>query len=219
MLFTRQNKIFNPEEQKSRIIIVGAGSTGSFITLNLAKLGFENIFVIDYDKVESHNIPNQFYREKDIGELKVIALQEIVKDFTGTEISILDTKITNSFNFDDGLFDLETIIIFCLDNIPTRKIIFEKLKEMPIKLIDTRMGGEGYQIYVVDLDNDNEIKQYRERLKGKTRQTPCGEKSVIYTILSIASETCNLVKQIDKGENYCKVIKREMKTYNFISDK
>lgn len=212
--FTRQNKIFNPKEQKNKIVIIGAGSTGSFITLNLAKLGFEKIKVIDFDKVESANIPNQFYREKDVGELKVVALQEIVKDFTGTKIETETIKIDKDYNFN---VDLDTIVIFCLDNIPTRKVIFEKLKNIPIKLIDTRMGGEGYQIYVIDCDNDNDIKRYEERLKGKTKETTCGEKSIIYTILSIASETCNLVKQIDKGENYCKVIKREMKTYNFIS--
>lgn len=216
MEYTRQLKIFNPEEQKSKIVIVGIGSTGSFITLNLAKLGFKDIFVIDFDKVEAHNIPNQFYREKDIGNFKTLALQEIVKDFTGTEIKIINERVTNQFNF-NIFIDLDTIVIFCLDNIPTRKLLFNKLKNIPIKLIDTRMGGEGYQIYTIDLDNDEDIKKYEERLKMPIKEATCGEKSVIYTILSIASETCQIVKNIDKGEEYPKLLKRELKTYRFIS--
>ena len=30
-------------------------------------MGFKDIEIIDFDKVELHNIPNQFYRVKDIG--------------------------------------------------------------------------------------------------------------------------------------------------------
>ena len=71
MKFTRQERIFNPNNQLSKITIIGVGCTGSFITLNLAKLGFNNINIIDFDKVEEENIPNQFYREKDIGKPKV----------------------------------------------------------------------------------------------------------------------------------------------------
>ena len=56
MVFDRQYQIFNPKEQKLNIIVVGCGSIGSFVTLNLAKLGFEKITVLDFDKVEKENI-------------------------------------------------------------------------------------------------------------------------------------------------------------------
>ena len=60
--YLRQKRLFNPEEQSTEIIIVGAGSTGSFVSLNLAKMGMNKIKVIDFDIVEDHNIPNQFFR-------------------------------------------------------------------------------------------------------------------------------------------------------------
>lgn len=211
--FSRQEQIFNPNEQKTNIIVVGCGSTGSFITLNLAKLGFNSISVIDFDKVEGHNIPNQFYRIKDIDKLKVDALKEIVKEFTDIEINTINQKIDENYNFD---VDLNTLFIFCLDNIETRKTIYEKIKDFPIKLIDTRLGGEGYQIYSVDLENEEEKKVYKENLEGETADAPCGQKSVIYTILSIASETAQIVKQIDKGEQNFKTIKREMKNLKIL---
>lgn len=213
MDFMRQTKIFNPEEQKNRIIVIGAGSTGSFITLNLAKLGFKDILVYDFDKVEKHNIPNQFYRMADVGKFKVDALKEIILDFTGTEITAINQKLEKDDMLD---LELETIVIFCLDSMNARKEIYENLKEFPVKLIDTRMGGVGYQIYSLNLNEEEDKTFYERTLNYEIMETPCGEKSVIFTILSIASETCNIVKKIDKGEGYPQKLKRDMRSYNIL---
>ena len=83
MDFQSQAQIYNPENQKTKIVVIGAGSTGSFLSLTLAKMGLTNIKVIDYDKVEEKNIPNQFFRTQDIGKYKIDALKEIINDFTG----------------------------------------------------------------------------------------------------------------------------------------
>ena len=214
--FVRQNKIFNPENQSLNISIIGCGSIGSFTALTLAKMGFKNIKVIDFDKVESHNIPNQFYRIKDIGKPKLIALQEIVKEFTGIKIKILNKEIKKDFEFND--LDLNSIIVLCVDNMKTRKLIYNKIKDIPIMLLDSRMGGEGYQIYSIDLSDDDEKKYYEERLKAKSKDTTCGEKAIIYTILSLSSELCNIIKKIDKEEDYPKVLKRELKTYTILNN-
>ena len=77
--YSRQEELFDPVTQKFKIIVLGAGSLGSFITLNLAKLGFNDISVYDYDYVEGANIPNQFFRMSDIGKPKVEALKEIIR--------------------------------------------------------------------------------------------------------------------------------------------
>ena len=215
MEFTRQKNIFNPEEQNSKILILGVGSTGSFIALTLAKMGFNDITILDFDKIEKHNIPNQFYRINDIDKLKVNALKDIIKSFSNTNVKIENVKIDKNYNFD---LDLNSIVVFCFDNMPIRKLVYNKIKDYPIKLIDTRMGGEGYQIYSIDLDDEEEKKFYEERLKATTKETVCGEKSIIYTILSLASETCQIVKNIDKKQEYPKILKREMKNYTILND-
>lgn len=216
MDFTSQNKIYNPEEQKLKIVIIGAGSTGSFLALTLAKMGLNRIKVIDYDKVEDKNIPNQFFRSKDVGKYKTEALKEIIKDFTNTEIQTENKKIDKDYNFD---FDLNTLFIFCLDNMEGRKLIYEKLKDYPIKIIDTRFGSEGFSIHIINLGDDEEKEGYEKSLDLKVMETPCGEKGVIFSILSLASEVCNLIKQIDREEPHAKIIKREMKQYRFIAKK
>lgn len=215
MEFTRQNRIYNPEKQNIEVTIIGAGSTGSFVGLNLAKMGIKNIKIIDFDKVEAHNIPNQFYRTLDINKPKVEALKEIIKDFTGLEIEAENIKVDEDYNLD---LNMKSLFIFCVDNMEARKLIFNKLKDFPIKLIDTRFGGEGFSIHVVDLMNEDDIKDFEKSLSLSVKETGCGEKAIIYTILSLASEVCNIVKKIDKGEEYPKILRRELKTYRFISD-
>jgi len=213
MDFTRQTRIFDPDKQKHNIKVFGVGSTGSFITLTLAKMGFKNISVYDFDVVEGHNIPNQFYREQDINKLKVEALKEIIKDFTNEEIQTNNLKIEENSDLD---FDLNSIFVLCVDNMETRKLIYNKIKEYPIKLIDTRFGSEGFSIYSVDLSKEEDKTLFEKSLNLEIKPTLCGEKSVIYTILSLSSEVTNIIKKIDKQEGSPKILKRELKTYRFI---
>ena len=214
MNFLRQTQIFNPEEYNCNVVILGAGSTGSYVAFTLAKMGIKNIKVIDYDKIEDHNLPNQYYRISDIGKFKVDALQEIIKDFCGINIEIENVKIEKDMIIE--MIGLNTIIINCVDNIETRKIIAEDLQDYSIKIIDTRFGGEGYSIHIVSLDDDKSYEKYIKGLENPILATSCGEKAVIYTINSLASEVCNIVKKMLKGEKYPILLRRELKTYRFI---
>lgn len=216
MDFMKQKRIFNPEESNAKVIVIGAGSTGSFVSFVLAKMGIEEIEVIDFDEIEEHNIPNQYYRIEDVGKKKVEALGEIIKDFTGVEIVRTNKKIGRKYEFD---LDINTIIINCVDNIKTRKRVIEILNGIPVKLIDTRFGGEGYSIHCVCTEDEEEVRRYKEGLKEKVKETICGEKGIIYTINSLASEVSSIVKKICKEEEVPEMIRRELKTYRFIEKK
>jgi sulfur carrier protein ThiS adenylyltransferase len=213
MEFNRQYNIYNPENTNLDVTIIGAGSTGSFTALNLAKMGISNIKVIDFDIVEDHNIPNQFFRIRDVGKPKVEALKEIIEDFTEVKIDAENVEIKEEYDFD---ITLNSMVIMCVDSIEARKLIYDKIKDFPIKLIDTRFGGEGYSIHVVDLNNDEDKLKFEKSLEGEIKETPCGMKGIIYTILSLASEVCNIVKKMDLSEEYPKILRREMKVYRFI---
>ena len=83
---SRHMELFNPYEFKTPITIIGAGATGSWLALALAKLGVEDITVWDFDIVEEHNIPNQAFGIQNIGFPKVTALQGNIKRDTNTMI-------------------------------------------------------------------------------------------------------------------------------------
>ncbi len=84
MNFHRQLDVLDvPRLARTPITVIGAGAVGSFTVLALAKCGAECITVYDDDTVESHNLPNQWYRLTDLGRPKVEALRELVREMTG----------------------------------------------------------------------------------------------------------------------------------------
>lgn len=214
--YIRQSELFDPVNQKFNIIVLGAGSLGSFITLNLAKLGFNQISVYDYDKVEAHNIPNQFYRIKDIGKLKVDALKEIVREFTEVELDIYEEKVTPKTQLP---LALNNIFIITFDSLKERKKVFEILKNTGnCYAMDVRCGGEEYNIQTVNMFNENEIPEWEKSFDLTPATLPCGAKSICYTNLSVASEVCNIVKKINNDEPYPSMLIRHMKAYRILND-
>ena len=74
MNYSRQLDIYDAENRKDVAYIIGAGATGSWLSLILSKLGFSKIKVFDFDVIEEHNLPNQFFKNRQVGMLKVMAL-------------------------------------------------------------------------------------------------------------------------------------------------
>ena len=56
--------------------IAGAGGLGSNLAISLARIGFKNFHIADFDLVEESNLNRQYYFRKDLGSLKVDALKE-----------------------------------------------------------------------------------------------------------------------------------------------
>lgn len=182
------------------ITIIGVGAIGSFTALTLAKMGFSEITVFDDDKVELHNLPNQFYRESDIGEYKVVALQNMVKDFTGTTLKIKPEKYDHQ--------PLAGIVISGVDNMDTRIRIWEIVKyTVAVHLyIEARMGGETMQVFAVNPGSVIEEGLYESSLypNSEAAHIPCGERSIMYTILHISAFISNVVKQFINEQPYWK---------------
>ena len=62
MNLNKHIEFFDPSKLKEKNIdinIIGVGAVGSYIALQLAKLGVEKIIIWDFDVVDEHNITNQ----------------------------------------------------------------------------------------------------------------------------------------------------------------
>ena len=199
--YRRQVGLVDIESFKDNIIsIVGCGAIGSYVASSLAKMGLTKFILYEFDKVESHNLPNQFFKEKDIGKSKVHATIKAMGDFNSSvEIIAFENKV------EDVGFPLDAkIVISCVDNMKIRKYIFEKSKKKKnVQLfIDCRMGGLQGQVYLVDMTNKKEIKNYEKSLFDDSEAVPirCTEKSIIFTVLGIASIVCNQIVKVICGE-------------------
>lgn len=132
------------------VLVVGAGGIGSWVTLCLARIGCR-ISLYDDDTIEIHNLGGQFLLMGDIGEKKVNSVYDLCGALCG-EIIIYpeDSKYTNTSMTNN-------IVISAVDNMATRKIIFEKWldtykDDQDALFIDGRLLAEDYQVYGVTPD-------------------------------------------------------------------
>jgi hypothetical protein len=186
MDYTRQLEVFKPWEFTTPVHIIGAGATGSWVALFLAKLGIENITVYDFDVVEKHNLPNQLFSPRDIGELKVTALRRLIKQMTGISIKAKPVKV-------DGTCRLSGIVFMLTDTMASRKEIFEqaiKMKPSVKLLIETRMGLRGGRVYSVIPQNVEQTNEYEKTLYSddEASVSACGaSQSIVATATLTAS--------------------------------
>lgn len=110
---------------KMRIGIVGLGSVGSMVAEALARMGMEKFVIIDFDKVETHNLDRLVGATKnDIGLYKVdVAKRQINTIGTAENIKILE--INKSLYLEDAYLNaLDCDIIFsCVDRPRARYIL------------------------------------------------------------------------------------------------
>ena len=147
MDLSKSYEYFQPEKDDSRIHIIGCGSVGSTVAENLARCGITKMTLWDFDKVESHNLANQIFRQQDIGKAKVEALKDILSDINpeiNKDVELMPEgwqgKIISGY------------IFLCVDNIELRKTIVEKHFDSPyVKAVfDFRTRLEDAQHYAAD---------------------------------------------------------------------
>lgn len=78
----------------ARIVLCGAGALGSHLAEHLLRQGVRQLTVIDFDRVEQHNLGTQSYEEGDIGAFKVDALRSRCYRATGVEITVVSQTLT-----------------------------------------------------------------------------------------------------------------------------
>lgn len=138
---------FQPEKDESPVHIVGCGSVGSTVAENLVRCGVRKITLWDFDTVEAHNIVNQMYRHKDIGQPKVEALKDILTEIDPdvAEFVKLKPKGWNGENMSGYIF-------LCVDDIELRrKIVEQHMSSQYVKAVfDFRTRLEDAQHYAAD---------------------------------------------------------------------
>ena len=190
---TRHLDLIPLSAMSSRVHIIGAGATGAMASWMLAKMGFINQHVVDYDTIDVENVGCQMYGRHQIGQLKVDALAEMVELFTGAKISTTNGK------FEKGM-PVEGIVISALDSMAGRADIFDSFLSSPsaTHLIDPRMSIQYGTMFVVDKSNKASIDSYRETLYSDADavQERCTMKAVMFTSSIISGIICKAVKDI-----------------------
>lgn len=201
----RQWEIIPMEKLGMPITIIGAGSVGSFTAFTLAKMGFCDIKVIDFDKVEIENMSSQLYRPSDIGKQKVAALKELIKTFCDTDIEVVDGKYDGSV--------LPGIVIMAVDSMAVRSAIWKAHAEVAIGtqlIVDGRMGAETAICFAMQPLDPTDCVSYAKTLytDEKAVQERCTAKATGYCSLSLAAHIAKVVKDFvcNEDHNYIRVM-------------
>lgn len=184
--YSRQVNILNPEEFNTKINIIGAGATGSWVAFSLAKMGLSNLHIYDFDEVGMHNLPNQMFGVRDIDRNKALSIRNIIKLFTGFTVNARNEKV-------DGSVPLQGIVFMLTDTMKSRKDIYNRaIKNNPSidLLIETRMDLRGGRIYVVDPKDREQTKMYEQTFYSddEAEISACGvSQTVLPSALAITS--------------------------------
>ncbi|MDB5194368.1 MAG: thiamine biosynthesis protein ThiF [Parcubacteria group bacterium] len=157
----RHLEVFSPAVfGDRRIDVVGVGATGSRIALALAKLGISEIHLWDYDRIEPHNVPNQVFGNNHVGEFKVDALQNIIREQTGITVTAHNERV-------DGSQQLGVAVFLLTDTMASRQEIWKgalRYKTHVKLVVETRMGKNSGRVYAVNPSSPTHVRGWEETL-------------------------------------------------------
>jgi len=186
------------ENSDIQLTLIGAGCINSNLIPFLARIGFSDVTVFDFDLVEEKNRKNQIYRTKDIGTLKVNALHDIILEMTGVKIHPMAEKIDAQV--------LSGIVICGVDSMKERRKIWQNCIKMQPQIslyIDARVGGSTLKVFALDPTDLDAVDLYEQNLHTDSTnpEITClvGE---IPTLLVVASVVTQLLLAFDGGEEY-----------------
>lgn len=119
-IFSRNRGILETSIMKEKsAVILGCGSVGSLVALELARSGVGNFLLVDTDILEYHNICRHQCGISDIGEYKVDVVKKRILDINPSANVITRRKIVEHISqeeFEMVCNGLNTIFIGCADN-------------------------------------------------------------------------------------------------------
>lgn len=108
---------------KAKVLVVGAGGLGSPVIQYLAAAGVGTLAVVDFDKVEIHNLNRQvIHRESTVGKLKTESAAGFVRDFNSQITFVPICQKIDEENVQDLIRDYD-IVVDGSDNFNTRYIV------------------------------------------------------------------------------------------------
>lgn len=177
MNLNKHLEVFDPSTIDAPIHIIGCGAIGSTIAELLTRLGVQSLHLYDFDTVTDHNITNQMYRFKDIGEHKVVALTDILKEINP------DIKIVQHLKGYNSLLPITGYVFLAVDSIELRKqfITQHRMNKLIKYVADFRMEVKSAQTYAAVWDDDTAVESLwksmqftEEEAKAATPVSACG---------------------------------------------
>lgn len=156
--FAQAAVVMPKEHNKLRIIQVGAGGTGSFAALAIARLLYElkesgkavELLIVDPDVVESENIPRSNFCGAEIGSFKAQTLAKRITLAWGLECGYSNETFDATEHLKQNTSDYRslTVIVGCVDNHLARRDV-----HMAVEKDQSYRSDEAANIWWIDGGN------------------------------------------------------------------
>lgn len=165
---------------EQRLTVCGAGALGSQLADNLARQGFQQLRVIDRDRIEEHNVSTQLYGESDVGAWKVEVLRQRLFRAAGVEIEAERKELTDRTA--RGLLQDGGLIIDTFDNSASRRLVQEHARALQLPCLHVGLYAD-YGEVIWD-------ERYRvpQDVAGDVCDYPLA-RNLVLMVVAIASET------------------------------
>lgn len=174
---------FKLKAKKVHIVVIGLGGTGSHMADNILRIakyltlqGTRDIICTfaDGDIVEAKNCERQNFFTPDIHKNKAEVQASRYGRLFGMEVSVVKNFIEDVQMLKDICFvdDYFPIIVSCVDNHETRKMIWQMFQEMPEKLIWLDSGNSQFTGQVI-MGYNSSTKLDGNRKNPHMFKTPC----------------------------------------------
>jgi len=190
MDLSRHISVFNPTAVKNDIHIIGVGATGSFVAMMLARMGVPVINIYDFDDVEIHNIPNQYYDTGDLGKLKAEALAD--------KLRLINPDITVNVGKEavtaEDISKMSGYLFSLVDSMKVRKELWEAAKANTnlINVWESRLGSDQARVYSLPIEEGLDYARYEQDFydDDNAEVSACGTS---ITVLPIVMMTASLM--------------------------
>jgi tRNA A37 threonylcarbamoyladenosine dehydratase len=129
---------------QTRLVVCGAGAVGSNLVDNLVRQGFRRVTVVDFDRIEAHNVGTQTYAESDVGAFKVEMLQAEIFRAVGVEIEAVRQRLT-ARNVGRLLSEAD-LVVDGFDNHESRALVTEHCRARGIPCLHVGLSADYAEI-------------------------------------------------------------------------
>lgn len=204
--WSHQKDLFDPAVAR-KVLLIGAGSVGSHVVYELAKMGVSEIEVWDHDSVQSHNVSMSLYGPGQVGLYKVDALRELICLLCGLELTVRQHEYAGE------VLPRNCIVISCVDSMAVRKKIWKEVKgkvSVPL-FLDTRVAGAYTELLTIVPVDKRDCGRYEALLfedKDAVKRM-CGQHGVVFAATRVAATLAATLAQFwQKGTKKWRVAER-----------
>ncbi len=129
--------------EQAKIGLAGAGGLGSNCALNLVRVGFKRLKIVDFDVVTAANLDRQFYFIDQVGMFKVEALKiNLLRVNPNLELEMINQKIEKPDI--KNLFKDCDCVVECLDRAEYKRMLVEEALRLGEFVVSASgLGGIG----------------------------------------------------------------------------